>query len=325
MRKTVILALALAVFMAIPVGASAQGWLGGLLPSGGQTGASCGAPCCPGGLKLDAGYLFGQRAVQFGETVGGDGALYILRDSRFRSPLEGVQVGATLQAPLKDDVGVTLRGTWLFPTNGRADEDIARTGDLRVSRDWSTKVQYYTLDGAVVYPFCAPFNFLAGFRFDSLFMDFTGPRTAGGIEWLPTDKTEVTLNSYIPYVGIGLNYGQSLRVSLIGTPIFWGDLQFRETVGGFSGGPDSFEYKANLKNTYFLEASVEYALSVGPGTAGVLAKWTYMHGAGTPTFRDRYANGGAPAIYQQEPAAIALVRQHVYLAATFTIPLTSPW
>lgn len=290
--------------------------LSGLPFFGGSSGGYCG-PFCPGGLKLDVGYLWNKRAVQFGETIRDDGTFFGRQDSKFRYPLEGVQVGATLQAPLKDNVGVILRGTWLFPTNGRATQENDDVTFL-AARDWSTKCQYYTLDGAGVYPFCAPFNFLAGFRFDSLFTDFKDPqRTSDFGASLPTDRTEVTLNSYIPYVGLALNYGRSLRLYFIGTPIYWADLKYRETVGFW---PASLEYKANLRNTYFMEASAEYGAAIGPGTASVLAKWTYMHGTDTATFRGRFAG----AVFEQDQASIALIRQQLYVGGSFNLDFNLP-
>jgi len=232
--------------------------------------------------------------------------------------LEGVQVGATLQAPLKDDFGVTLRGTWLFPSNGKARQEADTTAGV-AGQDWSTKIQYYTVDGAAVYPFCAPMTFLAGFRFDSLSVTLKSPQSDDPFFLaLPTDQTEVTLDSYIPYIGLGLNYGQALRLSLIGTPIYWGDVKFRRTLAS----TDSIEYKSNLKNnSYFMEVSGEYGLSVGPGTAAVLAKWTYMHGAGNATF-SRRTDG---IVLEQDPITTDLIRQQFYLGGSFAVALSSPF
>lgn len=299
--------------------ANAQGLFGSGLPDlpffGGPAGRSCGVSqgyCDPGGLKLDVGYLLGERAVRFGI----DSAIGTFD---WRYPVEGVQIGATLQAPLKDDVGVILRGTWLFPSNGKAQVDLDPVVGGAHSQEWSTGIQYYTVDGTAVYPVWAPLNLLAGFRFDSLVNNLRDPRSTSPFfaATLPSDEGKVDLFSYIPYVGVGLSNGGSLRVSFIGTPIFWGDMKFRRTIGGIT----TFEHNLSLKNAYFAEASAEYGLSVGPGTAAVLAKWTYMHASGNPTIELR--TGGA--ILVQAPVSTELIRQHFYVGGSFALPLPSPF
>ncbi len=331
MRKGLSVVLTLVLFLAFPIGVSAQGWFGGMLGSDSQ-GSACCAPCepwCPSLLKLDVGYLFGDRGVQIGHTVSqdnisGDGTFIGTSAWKSQWRVQGVQLGATVQVPLKDDVGVLLRGTWLFPNNSKAGEVYtlhapSPPGGEDFPVDWGTRIQYYTVDGAAVYPVCAPFNVLGGFRYDSLFADLKDP-SFGELNFLSADKAQRTINEFIPYVGVAMNYGTTARVSLIGTPILWGNIKFQETFG--QDIPASFEYRAILKNGYFLEAGAEYALNIGCGTACLLAKWTYLHAVGTPTV---HANAPGEPNGDEGKLSIDLIRQNVLLAAQFNVPFTSPW
>jgi hypothetical protein len=315
--------LAILLITAFVTPVSAEGLFGMGLPGlpsfGGWPGgaAGCGEKLCPGGLKFDVGYLWGHRGMTFGFDAKGPLIAGVDVANRFTYPLEGLWLGLTAQAPLKDDLGVILRGTWLVPSNQRVHEEFAIPGVGFVpSREWGTKIQYYTLDAAAVYPFCAPFNVLGGFRFDSLDTDFKDPKTETDYSnSRPTDRAELSFTGYIPYVGVGVNYGQALRLSFIGTPILWGELKIRETLGG---GNQSWEWKSALRNGYFMEASAEYGLDVGVGRAALLAKWTYLHAtsrSATGTFQ-----GGGSGDFSMD-----LDRQNYLLAGSFTVPLASPW
>ncbi len=251
--------------------------------------------------------------------MNGDGNFFGRRGVKHEFSLEGVQLGATVQAPLKDDFAILLRGTWLIPSQAKAsqtDDDITFTA----ARDWSTKLQYYTLEGAMMYPACAPCNFLAGFRFDSLITDFRNPvRKTDFSSSRPSDHMEHTYNAYIPYVGLAVNYGQALRVWIVGTPILWGQVKTRETVGS---GVDSLGWKCNnFTNSYFFEAAIDYEMNLFGGTAGVLAKWTSLYTKGNATFRDDFAG----VVFEHDPLDISVSRQNVLLAAQFSLPFTSPW
>lgn len=328
MRKVFSVLLALALFLAFPIGASAQGWFGGLFGSSGQSGSCCSPcePCCPSSIKLDVGYLFGDRGVQIGpsvsrDNVSGDGTFVGASAWKSQWRVQGVQLGATAQVPLRDDFGVLLRGTWLFPDNSKASDTYTiptgLAGDFAVN--WGTKTQYYTLDAAAVYPACALCNVLGGFRYDSLCTDFKNP-SYGLLNFDGADKAQGTINEFIPYVGLAVNYGTTARVAFIGTPILWGTLKFEETFG--RTGPIAYQYNATLQKGYFLEASAEYGVNIGGGTASLLAKWTYLHSTGTPT-----AHANEPGIPNADVAKLStdLLRQNVLLAAQFNVPFTSPW
>lgn len=302
---------------------SAEGLCGiglpGLPSFGGYPGSSsgCGEKLCPAGLELDVGYLWGHRGMTFGFDAKGPLIAGVDAANRFTYPLEGLWLGLTAQTRLKDGLGVILRGTWLVPSNQRVQEEFVVPGVAFVpSREWGTKTQYYTLDAAAVYPFCAPFNVLGGFRFDSLVTDFKDPKRETDYgNSLPTDRAEVSFTGYIPYVGVGINYGQALRLSFVGTPILWGELKIRETIGV---GVQSWEWNSALRNGYFMEASAEYGMGVGVGRAALLAKWTYLHAtsrSATGTFQ-----GGGSGDFSMN-----LDRQNYLLAGSFTVPLASPW
>jgi hypothetical protein len=279
----------------------------------------CGMPTCPPGLELDIGYLWGHRGMTF-DFDPQNGPAFGFGDlgNHFRYPVEGLQLGLSFQTPLKDDIGVVARGTWLVPSNQKVVEEFPITGvTFTPSREWRSKVQYYTLDAAAVYPFRAAFNVLAGFRFDSLSTDFKDPTTVTDYSnSLPTDRSELTFAGYIPYVGLGLNCGQRLRASLIGTPWLWGNLKFRETIGF---GNQSYEWSTNFNGAYFLELSGEYGLAVGPGTLAVLARWNLLHAHGSPEGDFQFA--GAT---QSSSFSMAVNRQSFFLGGSFNLGFDLP-
>ncbi len=321
MRKNLTVVLALVVLLVVPAGVSAQGWLGGLFGSTGP-GTACGASCepgCPGLLKFDLGYLFGDRGAKTGVSFNGNLFADVNSDD-FQWRVQGLQLGATLQAPLKDDFGLRLRGTWLIPDSGRAIEVFNEPGTGPTTLRWSTAIQNYTLEGAAVYAICTPCHVLAGFRFDSLFTNLKNPVHPELAFSVPADRAEWTINEYIPYVGVGVNYGHTARLSFIGTPILWGDTKSRLTFGIAT--PVSQEFKATFRNGYFFEAAVEYGLDCGIGTASLLAKWTYLHATGSCTVHGN--EPGAPNV-DLSKASVDLIRQNALLAAQFSVPFVSPW
>jgi hypothetical protein len=308
---------ALLIMIVTTQAAGAQGLFGPGQAGAPFPGGSCGGidgrygKSCPGGLKLEAGYLWGPRGLTFGASAP-------IGSFVSRYPVQGAQIGATLQGPLKGDFGVILRGTWLFPSNERVFIDTQLAGGVSASVNWATQVQYYTLDGAGVYPFCAGSNVLVGFRFDSLAINLRDPSAEPLFFAVhPSLEAETTVYGYIPYVGLAVNSGRA-RASLIGTPIFWGDFRFRRT----DNLARSQEIKHNLKNPYFLEASAEYDLPAGPGTLAVSAKWTYMHSAGEPNFEIQTPSG---ALFVSAPVTTSLIRQNAYIGATFSVALPSPF
>jgi hypothetical protein len=281
--------------------------------------AECGPPTCPPGLELDVGYLWGHRGMTF-DFDPQNGPAFGFGDlgNHFTYPVEGLQLGLSFQTPLKDDIGIIAKGTWLVPSNQKVEEEFPITGvTFTPSREWSSKVQYYTLEGAAVYPFCSAFNVLAGFRFDSLSTDFKDPRRITDYgNSLPTDRSELTFSGYIPYVGLGLNYGPRLRASFVGTPWLWGDLKFRETIGI---GNQSYEWRANFKNAYFMEASAEYGLAVGPGTVAMLARWNLLHATGSPDGDFQFAG-----TTQSSGFSMALNRQSFFFGGSFNLGFNLP-
>lgn len=319
MRKCLNAALALLVLLALPAGAFGQGWFGGLFASAGQSGPCC-EPACPGALKFDLGYLFGDRGLRTGLSFKNTVFAGVNSDD-FQWRVQGLQLGATFEAPLKDDFGIMLRGTWLIPDNRRANEVFNDPTGGPAGPNWSTNVQYYTVEGAGLYPVCGPCSIVGGFRFDALSTNFKNPRfNPVEVSAVSADRAEWTINEYIPYVGLGIKYGPTARVSFIGTPILWGDMKSRLTFG--DTGPESQEFRATFKDGYFFEAAAEYGMNLCGGNASVLAKWTYLHATASPT-----AHGNEPGLPNSDVAAASLflIRQNLLVAAQFSLPFTSPW
>ncbi len=317
MRRSLSVLLALTLFLAFPIGASAQSWFGGLFGSGGQDGSF--ESYSPSSLKFDVGYLFGDRGVRNDVTVKGDGKFFGRHCIRHEFPVQGWQLGATLQAPIKDDLGVVIRGTWLIPAQPKTlqtDDNVTSTA----IREWSTEIEYYTLEAAMVYPVYSPFKFMGGLRFDSLIANFGDPvRRVDFSSSRTRDGMEHTYNVYIPYAGLAVQSGRALRVWMIGTPILRGQVKTRETVGG---NRSSLEWNcSSFSSSSFVECGIDYERNLFGGTAGILAKWTSLCTKGNATFQDVTAIG----VYEREPIDMSVRRQNILLAAQFSLPFRSPW
>jgi len=324
MKKEVCFVLVLVLFVTVPGWVSAEGGLGAWSGLGGvgsqRVGLSC-DPVCPPALTFDVGYLFCGPGIKVGETFNDSFLNYDVLN--YHWTLQGVQVGATFRAPLKGKLGLLARGTWLIPSNRTGTLTFHSPSGLVAATDgWSTKTQYWTVDGAAVYPFSGPCSVLAGFRYDSLSTDFRSPSSNALIFNIPSDNANWAINEYIPYGGIDLTLGRGgngqVRVWAIGTPWLWG----RGTSLLAFAGPNSVKFNPSFKRGYFGELGAEYGVNVRGGTFSVLAKWTGLHNnADNQTITNREAGVG---VNLTDHPSVDVTRQNWLLAGQFSLPFMMP-
>ena len=93
------------------------------------------------------------------------------------------------------------------------------------------------MDGALSYDTCGLGKLLAGFRYDRFATNFKVPGNFSGALGTPSDTADVTINCYIPFVGVQMAQGSPGRSELvfrvIGFPWVGGDVKYHDSIGGF--------------------------------------------------------------------------------------------
>ena len=103
-------------------------------------------------------------------------------------------------------------------------------------RTWNTRPEWWYLDAAATCAFCTPFKVMAGFRYEHFSVRFDNPSDNFGIVSTTGDEADLTINSYLPFVGLQTTVGgpaSNVYVRFIGFPWAPGDVTHSET--GISG------------------------------------------------------------------------------------------
>ncbi len=327
MKKGVCLVLALALCLAVPGRVSAASWFSGL-PGGSPglgsacSGAACDPPMCPAALKFDVGYLFSGSGVHMGHQY--PSTFAGVANDNWSWRVQGVQLGATFVAPV-GNLGLLARGTWLIPDNQTGQEkwNILGAGGFATTIDWPTKTQYWTVEGAAIYPACEPFGVLVGFRYASVTTDFTSASFNPVLaNYNPADQARVQINEDIPYIGLAAGTGMKRRVRVwaLLAPWTWGNLQRQVTFGATV--PNFDTYKPAHSRGYFGEVGADVGMNVMGGSFDVLAKWTGLHNDFQPNESDATAAAGVVEISQPRSD---LNWNYWTLAAQFSLPFSMPF
>lgn len=242
-------------------------------------------------------------------------------------PVRGLWLGLASQANLSQRIGFLADGWVIVPSNRRS-EETARTvfGGVR-SRSWESKTDWWFVDGAASYDTDSLGKLLAGFRYDHFATNFQNPDNLIGGQFRPSDQSDVTINMYLPFVGVQVNQGSpggsQLTVRIIGFPWFASDVKFNETWGaGVGGTPTRIEGNKAMVNSYFLEVFGEVSRDVfGSGGFGLFGRWNVVHGKKS-SFRLDERNGTFFHFASEQEFAID--RQSWTLGASFNLNFNSP-
>jgi hypothetical protein len=325
MRRVVFCLLSVVLLALAPALVSAQilsefGAGAGFPSLGGIFRGGAGGPFDPSqgcGLTFDVGYLGTNHIKGTSETQ----ALPIVpgvRRIQIQYNLDGIWLALSANSRLGDCLGLYARGAFLAPFNHRAEE--VYSGGVVVfstSRTWATSTQWYDLDVGGTFSCYGGTELIGGFRFDSFSTNLSDAADAVGFVSLNTDTADSTIRSYIPYVGLMVNQGNRLRVSLIGFPYVPGDLTYHETTAGTI----RTETTGSLRNSYFLEASAEYGRDLMGGSFGLFGTWSYLSVRSNQT---AVAKVGGVTLNTQ-PYRFDLCRQSYILGAKFAINFFSPF
>jgi len=285
------------------------------LPSFGglMGGPSCAPKADPkggAGLALEVGYLTTNPSVSLDFTAD-QLALGGVRQFQHRYPVQGLWLALSADGRV-GDLGVFTRGSWLVPSNKESDEAYNGTVALRT---WGAKTQWYTLEGAGMYPAYGSFAAVGGFRYDAFDTSFSDPVAVGLAFTNPSDEADVTVRAYIPYFGLVVNQDAALKFGLIGFPYLFGNVKYNQTFGGVF----HFESSGALRNGYFLEAFAEYGAQIMGGYAGIFGTWTYLRASADMDITQAGA-AGAP-----QPYTFSMQRQNFIFGGKFALSFNLPY
>lgn len=291
MRKLGFLSLVVIMVLLAPALVSAQGLFGIGLPWGPSLSGVLSSPsgCCDPGLRccpsVYVGYEIGQSRDRKPFNFGLDfdpAALGTFRLNTDFSDPGGLWLGVSNYCQLADKVGIIVSGWYLFPTHGDAEETYDEQPDGRgANRLWTTNRSWGWIDGALVLGSPCGMNLIAGFRWDSYSVRFSNPASANpplAPRGTPLDEADLTMNSYIPFIGTQFCCGGpccGLLVRVVGFPWVPGNLRYGET--GFAAPNSRLQTNGNYNRAHFLEVFSEYSRTCpGFGCLGIFARWNYL-------------------------------------------------
>jgi len=246
----------------------------------GFMGSGCGIPSCAPAKKalspaLYIGYA-GTSGQGRGLAVGFDGNVpgTNLRDYRWNVGFYGLQLAAEAPYQASDAVTVLVSGSWLVPFKATGVEERWLTG-FDQTREWSAKPQWYTLNATGEYKLNESTAFLGGFMYDNKRITLKDPDSIAAFGWRPGDTTDITLATYIPYLGISSTYG-GITAGFATFPYLFGDVKvaYNET---FNALPALYDTKATISRGYFIQTWVEFNTTRAGANIGAYAAYNLLH------------------------------------------------
>jgi len=293
MKKGLILLAALLVVANFTVSADAQGlfniWPGGMPAFGGGSG-----PCGPSGPPLLGNPIF---YVGWMESLGREGWSFAdpnpgsLFGGTHRYPAAGLWLGLEETINFNETCGLDLDGWVLIPSNRQGSEQEPTITTITTSstttsvpgignRTWNTNTEWWYLDAATTWAFCTPFKVLAGFRYEHYSTRFDNPGDIFGVVSTPNDTADLTVNSYMPFVGLQTSIGgpeSNVLVRFIGFPVVPVNLTFSETNANTLG--TRVDSTGNWSSSYFTEVFAQYNRNFAAGMGiGAFFRWNLYHG-----------------------------------------------
>ena len=329
------LGLSVAVIIVLTGSASAQGLFGGELTGlplfGGFTGEI--ATCWPtksvcGPLTFYAGWgddrkgttlSFDLRRADTGPF--GDDLISIINTY----PVRGLWLGLAAQANLTAAIGLYADAWVIIPSNRLSEETFSVASPFLGGKTWRTNTDWWFADGALSFDSRGFGKLLAGFRYDRFATNFKYPDNFAGAVGLSSDRGDVTINCYLPFVGLQVDQkspgGSQLTLRVIGFPWAGGDVKYHDSIGSGVLTEDRIELAKGLNKTYFLEAFAEYGQAVlGSGQISVFARWNMLHGTAKRIPIDDVF-GGVPLVGRYQ---FAFDRQSWTFGGSLSLAFTIP-
>ena len=225
--------------------------------------------------SISIGYAFAGETDFVFESLDGVGLAGLSKADHKIPNLSGVYVAGDFLFNFTDRLSLVAGAKGTFPLGNGENSETVGISTFAV-RDWDTDDRYwYTADLLLSYAFIKDASFLknlsavAGFRYDYHKISFKNPRvTSGGVVNLPTDKTEIKMQTYSPVLGITSTlqgfkagiFGGDIKLSLLGSPFVFGKIDYSE---GFADPAFRFNVDDNFGHSYFFNVGVDVtAISV---------------------------------------------------------------
>ncbi len=297
MKKLLLVVLATTLLVSVPMISFSQSF--SLLPGGffgGQRTYGDGTVPRLEPLSFYVGWneSLGNALFSFDGQVGGAIGL------THRWPVRGLWLGVADRLNFSERCGLNVEAWWLIRSSavGSENANFSRTVFIRVGDDlvpitltgpqgetWNTFPDWWYIDGRLACS-CGGRNFswLAGFRYDHFSTSWQFAFDPfGGIPFSSSDRADITVNSYIPYVGfqyscLGSTSNACLR--LIGFP--WVPATVQHLQSGEAGTGTRADSNGNFgRRGYFIEIFGEYSRTVFGGAGlGVWFRWQDLSGRG---------------------------------------------
>ena len=205
-------------------------------------------------------------------------------------------LGTSLPIKLGDVATFRLAGSITIPHTEKVEQLTPPPFRFHV-RDWQGETTWGTLEGLLEYPVGLGVSFVAGFRWDSWQTSFTNPSNV--YLFYPsasTDTADLTLNSYLPLLGIVSTQG-GITVGAMGFPVLRGDMEVHESRNLFAS--NLISESSNFGEGYFVEVFTEYSTPIGliahtgfDGSASLFLKYNRLKAIGTNTVTQKFSGGG---------------------------------
>lgn len=199
--------------------------------------------------------------------------LFFVKRISFNYNYSALQVGATLPLAVSDTGLAVLSGSLAFPSTGMGEERIVDVGgNIGNRRNWDADTYYATLEGLYAHRVHSGFYALGGFRWSYWQTSYKNwQNQAGYWNLADTDTGDITINAYLPLVGVMTRMG-SLGVGAIGFPTTLGTAQSR-----WNDEPrDLTEFTGTFDGGYFAEAFLEYVVPFTTVSAGLDASVSFF-------------------------------------------------
>jgi hypothetical protein len=339
--RLVFRALLIVVVFVLAGPASAQGLFGNAFPALPFLSGASGEPssCAPskstcGPLTFYAGWGFDRKGstLSFDLKRPDEGPFADdLLSIKNTYPIKGLWLGLAAQTSLWGRIGLLADYWILVPTNQPSDETFSLTDGSAGGKTWGTNTDWWFLDAALTCKTTGLGELLAGFRYDRFATNFKDPGDFSGVIGSSADTGDVTINCYIPFVGLQVEQGapgaDRLMFRVIGFPWLGGDVTYHDSIGNFTLlTEDRIELEKGVGKGYFLEAFAEYGRAVfGDGHISIFGRWNVLHGnARSIGITD--VLGGTPLTGRYQ---FAFDRQSWTfggsLSLAFTAPLSGTW
>jgi hypothetical protein len=198
---------------------------------------------------------------------------------------------------------------------------IPRTQIIPGSRSWTTRDDWWFLDGAIYCGSSNTFQIIGGGRYEHFSTRFKKPDEVVAIPSVGTDTIDITVNSFLPIIGVqsGLNGAEnSFSLRLIGFPMVYGNATHFET--GEAGTGTRIETKGSFRRAYWWEILGQCSRNLFPGAnVGAFVRWNVIHGSAN------FHSELQPNHLSAEDDQGTFDRNTITIGGNFSLSFTSPF